>query len=408
MDFGYSYLLNGITADDTTALLEDGNIDRMPESGFYACIYDNYYKSPEIAFDNDRAEIVRVITRAGSSITEMVRGVLGTTALNFNTNGKRYKIICSVNSVHLLPYMGGNTGKYLKITGSVGNEVAEWSEVALANYIPLTQKAAADGVATLGSDGKIPTTQLPALAINDIFTVVSQAAMLALTAQRGDVAIRTDINKNFILSTDSPSTLADWIELLTPADSVTSVAGRTGVVTLTKSDVALENVDNTSDMSKPVSTAMQTALDLKQDASTTPNYVDIPLSIVTSGNFGAQTTAYQPFGSGLSNSTDAGGAGANVNHAAGIEGTIVGMIIDARANTLTNITGAEFRLWINAATTTIVTPLALTTKHFEDIAHSVTVSKTDKVQIRYTCPSGAGTFTGVAITLILRKALVRV
>jgi len=46
-------------------------------------------------------------------------------------------------------------------------------------------------------------------------------------------------------------------------ESVTSVAGKTGVVTLTKADVGLDNVDNTSDASKPISTATQTALDAK-------------------------------------------------------------------------------------------------------------------------------------------------
>lgn len=44
---------------------------------------------------------------------------------------------------------------------------------------------------------------------------------------------------------------------------VTSVAGKTGAVTLAKADVGLSNVDNTSDAAKPVSTAQQTALDLK-------------------------------------------------------------------------------------------------------------------------------------------------
>ena len=44
---------------------------------------------------------------------------------------------------------------------------------------------------------------------------------------------------------------------------VTSVAGKTGVVTLAKADVGLGNVDNTSDASKPVSTAQQAALDAK-------------------------------------------------------------------------------------------------------------------------------------------------
>lgn len=71
----------------------------------------------------------------------------------------------------------------------------------------------ANGLATLDGAGKVPTTQLPALAINDVFTVASQAAMLALTAQRGDIAIRTDVGKTFVLSTDSPGTLADWVEL---------------------------------------------------------------------------------------------------------------------------------------------------------------------------------------------------
>lgn len=45
--------------------------------------------------------------------------------------------------------------------------------------------------------------------------------------------------------------------------AVQSVAGRTGIVTLAKIDVGLSNVDNTSDANKPVSTAQQTALDLK-------------------------------------------------------------------------------------------------------------------------------------------------
>jgi hypothetical protein len=51
--------------------------------------------------------------------------------------------------------------------------------------------------------------------------------------------------------------------------NVASVAGKTGVVTLDKSDVGLGNVDNTSDANKPISTATQAALDLKADAATT-------------------------------------------------------------------------------------------------------------------------------------------
>ena len=53
-----------------------------------------------------------------------------------------------------------------------------------------------------------------------------------------------------------------------PTVPVTSVAGRTGDVTLAKADVGLANVDNTSDANKPVSTATQTALNGKPDVYT--------------------------------------------------------------------------------------------------------------------------------------------
>ena len=49
--------------------------------------------------------------------------------------------------------------------------------------------------------------------------------------------------------------------------AVDSVAGKTGAVTLDKADVGLDQVDNTSDADKPVSTATQTALDAKADTT---------------------------------------------------------------------------------------------------------------------------------------------
>jgi hypothetical protein len=84
--------------------------------------------------------------------------------------------------------------------------------------------------------GLIPTSQMPPLAINTITPVADQAAMLALTAQRGDGAIRADNGKTYILATDSPSTLGDWKEILA-VGSVVSVAGKTGVVALTAGDI---------------------------------------------------------------------------------------------------------------------------------------------------------------------------
>lgn len=98
----------------------------------------------------------------------------------------------------------------------------------------------------LDSNGKLDASVLPAIAISDTFVVATQAAMLALTAEIGDIAVRTDLSKTFILKATPASTLANWQEILTPTNTVTSVAGKTGAVTLTKSDVGLSNVTNES------------------------------------------------------------------------------------------------------------------------------------------------------------------
>ena len=94
------------------------------------------------------------------------------------------------------------------------------------------QLGVANGIAPLDGSGKVPIDHLPALAISETFVVNSQSAMLALTAQTGDVAVRTDVNKSFILTATPASTLGNWQELLSPTDSVLSVDGLTGAVDL--------------------------------------------------------------------------------------------------------------------------------------------------------------------------------
>lgn len=71
-----------------------------------------------------------------------------------------------------------------------------------------------------------------------------------------------EANRTVALNSDSIASLA-------LADSaVQSVNGKTGgSISLTKSDVGLDNVDNTSDANKPISTATQSALDSKADSS---------------------------------------------------------------------------------------------------------------------------------------------
>lgn len=71
---------------------------------------------------------------------------------------------------------------------------------------------------------------------------------------------------------------------------VTSVNTKTGDVTITKSDIGLSDVDNTSDIAKPISNAVQAALDLKANASALSNYLSLSGGTMT-GNI------VMPFGS---------------------------------------------------------------------------------------------------------------
>lgn len=111
-----------------------------------------------------------------------------------------------------------------------------------ARYEQLSHKGAANGYCGLDAASLIPSANLPPLAITDTFVVASQAAMLALTAQVGDVAVRTDTGQTFILSAAPPATLGNWVELKA-VGQVVSVNGQTGTVNLTAANVGAQPLD---------------------------------------------------------------------------------------------------------------------------------------------------------------------
>lgn len=97
----------------------------------------------------------------------------------------------------------------------------------------------AGNIPVLDAGGKLSSSTLPSIAITDTFVVSSESAMLALSAETGDIAIRTDSNETYVLKTTPASVLENWIKLLTPIDSVTSVNGKTGAVVLIPSDITM-------------------------------------------------------------------------------------------------------------------------------------------------------------------------
>jgi len=160
----------------------------------------------------------------------------------------------------ILANSGVSAGTYTKLTVDAKGRVTSATQITAADIPNLTLAkitdagtaasrnvgSASGNVPVLDATGKLDTGVLPALSISDTFEVANQSAMLALTAQRGDIAIRTDQSKSYILSAEPASTLANWKELLSPTSPVQSVAGKTGAVTLTAADVGLSNVTNES------------------------------------------------------------------------------------------------------------------------------------------------------------------
>lgn len=131
-------------------------------------------------------------------------------------------------------------------TSDLNKPISTATQTALNAKENTANKNTANGYAGLGSDGKLISNQLPAITITDTFVVGSQSAMLALTAETGDVAVRTDLSKSYILKGSNPSVLADWQELLSPVDGVTSVFGRVGSVVANTGDYTTAQVTETT------------------------------------------------------------------------------------------------------------------------------------------------------------------
>ena len=208
-------------------------------------------------------------------------------------------------------------------TIALTSDVSAAQSAAEAASVPLASKGVAGGVAGLDGGGKVPASQLPSY-VDDVLEFSALSAFPA-TGETGKIYVTTGTNKTYRWSgsayveiasspgsTDAVTegstnlyftaaraiaavggTLASyatqaWVTAQGYATSVSvtsaisalvtgvsSVAGKTGTVTLVKGDVGLGSVDNTSDASKPVSTATQTALNGKANSSHTHAIADV-------------------------------------------------------------------------------------------------------------------------------------
>lgn len=150
----------------------------------------------------------------------------------------------------------------------------------LLGFIPenIANKNQSNGYAGIDSSGKIPMNLLPAslMSLKGQWNASTNTPSLSNGGSGNDIG---DVYECTVPGTvdfgdgQIEFSLGDWA--VYGVDSkwyrspnsnlISSVNGYTGIVNLTKSDVGLSNVDNTSDADKPISLLTQDALDTKVD-----------------------------------------------------------------------------------------------------------------------------------------------
>lgn len=183
----------------------------------------------------------------------------------------------NVQLVLTLKAMGGlSAGTYTKLTVNTKGQVIA-AEALSVDDIPNIPNSKVTGLGTAATknvgtasgnivsveaDGKINVNLIPSIALMDIFEAASQSAMLAVSAQKGDICVRTDENKSYILASEPATTAANWKWLRTPDSAVVSVNGKTGAVTLNAGDVGAAATSHTHAIANI--TSLQTVLDEKE------------------------------------------------------------------------------------------------------------------------------------------------
>lgn len=138
----------------------------------------------------------------------------------------------------------GNTISLNLATGAADGYLSaiDWNK--FNDKLNASEKGALSGVASLDANGKIPSSQIPAISFSSGTVVNSESAMLAIAgAVVGSIAIRTDNSQNYVLSALPSTVLANWIQLAMPA-SIQSINSKTGNSVLLTTDDITEGTNN--------------------------------------------------------------------------------------------------------------------------------------------------------------------
>ena len=170
--------------------------------------------------------------KVGSGLT-VSNSVLSVGTLNQSTTGN------AATSTKL------QTARTISLTGNVTGSVSFDGSANASIETTVTGLGAANGIATLDSNGQVPSTQLPSY-VDAVLEYLNVAAF-PVTGESGKIYVETTGNTTYRWGSTA------YVKIT--SGEVASVAGKTGVVTLTKADVGLTNVDDTTDSTKSVASA---------------------------------------------------------------------------------------------------------------------------------------------------------
>ena len=139
-----------------------------------------------------------------------------------------------------------SAGGVTSVNGKAGIVTLDSSDVGLANVdntsdaakpVSTAQQTALDAKADLVG-GTVPESQLPSgVKTHYLGAVDTEAAMLALTGEKGDWCVRNDKFTSYVIVGADPSVVAGWKSVTNGGTTVVSVNGDIGVVSVTPANI---------------------------------------------------------------------------------------------------------------------------------------------------------------------------